>query len=80
MKRITFGEFDVSRIYEWRLALKQGMGEGCCDGCALIEKRLRDFLGKKDAMFIQKMVNKNPYFIKGKRRIYKKIKYLTNQL
>ena len=66
-KRISFNEFDTTRIFEWRLALKQGMSESCCENCDMIEKRIRDFLGKKDVQFLQRQVKKHPYFIKGKR-------------
>jgi len=68
MERITFNHYDAERIYEWRLALKQGIGEKCCDNCNKIEKRLRNFLGHKDKRFIQRLVNKNPYFVNGKSR------------
>jgi hypothetical protein len=65
--RISFNNFDAERIYEWRLALKQGMDDSCCDNCDFIEKRLRDFLGKKEVRFLQRLVRIHPYFINGKR-------------
>lgn len=62
-KRISFGDFDAQRIYEWRLALNQGLGEGCCEHCKHIEKRLKKYLGSS-AKGLEKLVKKNPYFKK----------------
>ena len=66
IKRISFGEFDASRLYEWKLALNQGLGESCCENCTYIEKRLEKFIGKKESKFLQKQVKKYPYFKKNK--------------
>jgi len=71
-KRISFDDFDAERIYEWRLALKQGMGESCCDNCDFIEKRLRNFIGKEAVRLLQRLVRIHPYFINGKRTKDKK--------
>ncbi len=60
-KRISFGDFDAGRIYEWKLALNQGMKESCCEHCSLVEKRIKKFLGK-GALTLEKLVEKNPYF------------------
>ena len=35
--------------------------------CDQIEKRLRDYLGKKTVGFLQRLCRKHPYFINGKR-------------
>jgi hypothetical protein len=66
MKRITFNDFDAGLIYEWRLALKQGLKrdgkeEDCCPHCKYIEKRLEKLLGSH-AKWIKKQVAKHPYF------------------
>jgi len=65
-KRISFGKFDAERLYEWRLALKQGMKRSCCENCDYIEKRLRKFLGKSSVRLLQQLVRQHPYFVKGK--------------
>ena len=65
--KISFNEEDAIRIYEWRLALKQGMGKSCCEHCDLVEKDIKKFIGVKSATFIRKVVNKYPYFVNGKR-------------
>ena len=64
-KRISFGEYDADRIYEWRLAMNQGLGERCCDMCTEIEKRLEKFTGKKSAEFLKRQIKKHPYFKNG---------------
>lgn len=65
-KRISFGEYDAARIYEWRLAMNQGMRRDkcllCCEMCVKLEKRLEDFIGKKETRHLQKLVADNPYF------------------
>ena len=66
-KRISFSEYDANRIYEWRLALNQGMGEGCCEICDDIEKRIEKFIGKKSSSWTKKQIKKHPYFVNGKR-------------
>lgn len=63
-RRISFSEYDANRIYEWKLALNQGLGESCCEWCSYLEERLEKFIGKKDAEHLQKLVKKNPYFKK----------------
>ena len=65
-KRISFNDSDADRIYEWRLAMLQLMGESCCEHCDHIEERIKKFIGEKSARFLQKQVKKHPYFIKGK--------------
>ena len=62
MKRTSLSEYDARRIYEWRLALNQGIGESCCEHCDVLEKRIADFIGKKDASWLRKLVKKHPYF------------------
>ncbi len=66
MRRLSLNDYQISRIYEWRLAMKQGMGEVCCEHCNDIEKKLRDFLDKPTVKLLQRLVNKHPYFIDGK--------------
>jgi len=66
VRRISFGEYDASRIYEWRLAMNQGMKERCCENCELIEKRIAKFIGKEEVEFLKEQVKKYPYFKKRK--------------
>jgi len=67
-KRISFGEYDATRIYEWKLALNQGLDGSCCENCELIEKRIAKFIGNPKRL--KRIVETNPYFKNGKR--YKK--------
>jgi hypothetical protein len=61
MKRISFSEYDIIRIYEWKLALNQLTGERCCDYCTEIERRIKKFIGEKEARQLQRLVKKYPY-------------------
>ena len=61
-KRISFNQHDAADLYEWRLAVKQCIGEDSeCAKCVRLEKRLRDFIGQKEAKWLQRQVRKNPY-------------------
>ena len=67
MKRISFDERGARRIFEWVLALRQSGTEclqknGGCFECENIVKRLRKFIGKKDADWLVRQVKKHPYF------------------
>ena len=66
-KRISFDNFDAIRILEWWLALKQGMGEICCEHCKNLGIRIEKFVGRSDVNRLKRLVKKNPYFINGKR-------------
>jgi hypothetical protein len=69
-KKITFDQYDATRILEWWYALVQGKGKPCCENCETIAKRLERFI--KNPKALKKLVDKNPYFIKGKAVRYKK--------
>lgn len=67
-KRISFGEFEAARIYEWWIALRQGLGERCCENCDLIAARLSHFIGKRESKELARLVAKYPYFKAGDHR------------
>ena len=66
-KVLVLSTHDAMRIYEWRLALKQGMNESCCEYCDDIEKMIKKFIGLKESLHLKKQVKKHPYFIRGMR-------------
>ena len=72
MKRISFDEFDAARIFEWKLALEQGLEkEGkpmFCICCPPIRNRLAQFIGKPEENMLRREVKKNPYFAPKKKQ------------
>ena len=63
--RISFNAWDASMLYEWFLALKQGI-EIDCVCCPILAKRLEKFIGEKWVKEKQKSVKEHPYFPKKK--------------
>lgn len=61
MNRTSFNERELERIYEWRLALNQGMKDVCCEECNKLEVKIAKKLGKT-AFSVKRLVKKNPYF------------------
>ena len=69
VKRISFDEHEAPVIYEWWLALEQGLGKdapeiAACGSCIATKKRLEIFLGKKHVASIKRLVKIHPYFPK----------------
>lgn len=61
MKRTSFNERELEMIYEWRIALNQGLKDVCCDECNRLELKIAIKLGKM-ALSVRRLVKKNPYF------------------
>lgn len=60
MKRISFSQYDATRILEWKYAMNQGLGESCCEYCTSLEKRLEKIV--ENPKRLKAMVKKYPYF------------------
>ena len=66
-RRISFNDWDAFLLYEWWLALNDGLEKTRntpiqCMCCPPIAKRLEKFLGKKEVKKIKKAIKENPYF------------------
>lgn len=59
-KRISFHKSDAEHLYEWLVGC-WGQGWENCFQCDILEKRLKQFIGTKEAKRIRRIVKENPY-------------------
>lgn len=60
-KRISFNESDAAHLYEYLVAAWPTGDWTDCPQCDTLEKRLKYFIGLKEAARIRKTVKENPY-------------------